>query len=151
MTDQPAAEQLLADYRRSREQLAAVHRALARLAVSESSPDGAITVTVGARGTLTDLSVHEETYRHYRPSRLADTILRLTAVAAERATAEAARILAPVLPPGADPVAFVSGTADLRPDELDPEPPPSPFDTDDHLSRTWMEDMHQGHHHGRRR
>lgn len=114
------AEQLLAEYRRSREQLAAVHRALARLTVSESSHDGAITVTVGANGHLVDLDVHEETYRHYRPQRLAETVVALSATAAQRAVAEAARVLEPVLPPGADPVALLAGHADLRPDELAP-------------------------------
>lgn len=143
MTDQANAEQLLADYRRSREQLASVHRALATLTVSETSPDGAVTVTVGAQGVLTDLSIHDETYRHYRPQRLADTIVRLTAAAATRAAAQAAHLMAPVLPPGTDPAALLAGTADLRPDEIEP-PRPSPFDTDDHIGRSWMEQAHRG-------
>lgn len=148
MSDQASAEQLLADYRRSREQLAAVHRALATLAVSETSHDGAVTVTVGAQGVLTDLAIHDETYRHYRPQRLAETIVRLTSAAAARAAAEAAHIMEPVLPPGTDPAALIAGTADLRPDELAPDvdhAPRSPFETDDHLSRSWMEQAHRGH------
>ena len=150
MSDQASAEQLLADYRRSREQLAAVHRALAALAVSESSNDGAVTVTVGAQGRLIDLSIHDETYRHYRPQRLAETIVRLTAAATERAAAQAARIMEPVLPPGTDPAALVAGTADLRPDEIHPvddEPRRSPYstmDTDAHISRSWLEETHRG-------
>ncbi len=148
MSHHASAEQLLADYRRSREQLASVHRALAALTVSESSHDGAVTVTVGAQGRLVDLAIHDEAYRHYRPQRLSDTIVQLTAAAAERAAAQAARIMEPVLPPGTDPAALVAGTADLRPDELrDTEAggSRSPFDTDAHLSQSWLEEAHRGY------
>ena len=166
MTDHHAdAEQLLAEYRRSREQLAAVHRALATLSVSESSQDGAITVTVGAQGTLTDLRIHEDTYRHYRPQRLADTVLRLAKAAAEEAAVRAARVIEPVLPPGVDPAALLAGTADLRPDELGPPDGAAADDgdaadaadtavpsrgwsrrhgDDDGLSRSWMQPAHGG-------
>lgn len=143
MSEQSSAEQLLADYRRSREQLASVHRALAGLSVSESSHDGAITVTVGAQGGLTGLSLHEDACRYYRPRRLAETIVSLAAAAARRASAEAAHILAPVLPPGADPGAFLAGSADLRPAEIAP-PPRSLYDTDDHLGRSWLEQTQDG-------
>lgn len=127
MTDhQTEAEQLLADYRRSREQLAAVHRALATLSVSERSQDGAVTVTVGAQGTLTGLQIHDETYRYYRPQRLAETILRLAQEAAGQASMQAARLIEPVLPPGVDPAALLAGTADLRADEIAPDDVPFP-------------------------
>lgn len=139
------AEQLLADYRRSREQLAAVHRSLARLSVSESSQDGAITVTVGAQGTLTDLSIHDEAYRHYGPRRLADTIVRLTTAAAQRAVEQSARLMEPVLPPGVDAAALLAGTADLRPEEIaEIEPPVQRRDDDDISARTWMQRAYGG-------
>jgi len=141
------AEQLLTEYRRSREQLAAVHRALAALSVSESSQDGAITVTVGVQGTLTGLAIHDEAYRHYRPPRLADAIVRLTAAAAQRAAAQAARLIEPVLPPGADAGALLAGTADLRPEEIMPPKEPD-YDRmeDDGPARTWMQPAHGGDH-----
>jgi DNA-binding protein YbaB len=153
VTDHRAdVEQLLAEYRRSREQLAAVHRALAAMSVTESSRDGAITVTVGAQGTLIGLSVHDETYRHYRPQRLADTIVQLTAAAAQRAVAQSARLLETVLPPGVDASALLAGTADLRPEEIAPpgiEPPvePEPLshgDEDDEPAHSWMQRTYGG-------
>lgn len=155
------AEHLLAEYRRSREQLAAVHRALARLTVSESSHDGAVTVTVGANGRVVDLEVHEETYRHYRPQRLAETIVSLSAKAADRAVAQAARILEPVLPPEADAAALLNGAADLRADEMAPIDDDRSFrgpglhgsdfrgpdddDTDPGAELRWIENAHGGH------
>jgi DNA-binding protein YbaB len=165
MTDHQAeAEQLLAEYRRSREQLAAVQRALATLSVSERSQDGAVTVTVGAQGTLTNLEIHDETYRYYRPRQLAETILWLAQEAARRASVQAARLIEPVLPPGVDPAALLAGTADLRadeilPDEIEPDEPfTSPRPLSDPLSdsqrhwygddelrdRGWMRPAHGG-------
>lgn len=150
MTDhQSEVDRLMAEYRRSREQLASVHRALAMLSVSESSRDGAITVTVGANGVPTGIDLHEETYRHYRPQRLAETIVRLTTAAAARAAEQAARILEPVLPPGTDPKALLAGTADLRPEEITPvvaaRREPAGGDADeDPAPHTWMQQAHGG-------
>jgi DNA-binding protein YbaB len=153
VTDHRAdVEQLLAEYRRSREQLATAHRALAAMSVTESSRDGAITVTVGAQGTLTGLSIHDETYRHYRPQRLADTIMQLTAAAAQRAAAQSERSLQPVLPPRVEASALLAGTADLRPEEIAPkvalpvEPDPRFFhgDEDDEPAHGWMQRTYGG-------
>jgi DNA-binding protein YbaB len=142
---QAEAERLLAGYRRSREQLAAAHRALAALSVSERSQDGAVTVTVGATGTLTDLTIRADVSRHYRPQRLAETILQLTGAAAQRAAAEAAKLLEPVLPPAADPDALLAGTADLQPDEL---APPAVDGRDGHRAdeprRSWLQPAQGG-------
>jgi len=137
------AEQLLAEYRRSREQLAAVHRALAALTVSESSEDGAITVTVGAHGSLVDLTIGEQTYRHYRPARLAGTIVRLTAAAAQRAAEQSARLLEPVLPPDVDAAALLAGTADLSADEIAP-PLRLGHIGDDESERSWLQRAYEG-------
>lgn len=128
-------EDLLADYRRGREQLASVHRALADLRASASSPDGAITATVGSGGTLIKLEIADGTYRHYRPERLAAAIVDTIRAASAKAARAASDIVAPVLPPGTDPEALLRGTADLTPQEL---APPAPVE-DSFENRTWLE------------
>ncbi|MGH3877352.1 MAG: YbaB/EbfC family nucleoid-associated protein [Actinophytocola sp.] len=116
-------EELLAGYRRSREQLGAVHRKLATLQASATSEDGLVTVTVGAQGRLTELVIVDSAYRKLRPHELAATIVALTATAASKASRAASEAMAPVLPPDTDPDALLRGTADLTPAELKPEPP----------------------------
>jgi YbaB/EbfC DNA-binding family protein len=126
-------EQLLADYRNSRAQLATVHRTLLSIAESASSPDGLVTATVNSSGVLSALVIGEDTYRRYRPGELADTIVRTSRQAAALAGERARAALAPVLPPGVEPGAALSGTADLSPDEIDP-PPADPAPADDEAS-----------------
>lgn len=123
MTDHRArVDELLAEYRRSREQLAAAHQRLAQITASASSADGSVTATVGARGTLTGLDITDEAYRRYQPSELAEQILRATAAATTAALTDASEVLAPALPADADPQAVLLGTGDLRPDEVRPAP-----------------------------
>lgn len=118
--------QLLADYRRSREQLASVHRALLSITESASSPDGLVTASVDSAGTLSGLVIDDEAYRRYRPTELADAVVRATRSAAVKAGERARQALVPVLPADADPAAVLSGTADLTPDEIAPVPTPAP-------------------------
>jgi DNA-binding protein YbaB len=115
-------EELLADYRRSREQLSTVHRKLAALQASATSEDGLVTVTVGAQGQLTELVIVESAYRKLRPHELAASIVELTGKAAAKVSRAAGEAIAPVLPPDTDPEALLRGTADLAPVELKPEP-----------------------------
>ncbi|MGQ0838395.1 YbaB/EbfC family nucleoid-associated protein [Actinokineospora sp.] len=133
-------DELLADYRRGRDQLAGVHRALATLSGSATSPCGLVTATVSAQGVLTALTIDDAAYRVHRPAELADAVVRTTAVAAERASRAASEIVAPILPPGTDPDALLRGTADLTPAELAP-----PADPDESFEDvTWLEPGHQG-------
>src|SRR2546423_8560270 len=113
-------DELLADYQRSREHLASVHRELASISASASDPDGLITVTVGPRGTLTGLTIAEGAYRRYRPAELAEQIVRATGTATVRALAQAGEVLAPALPSGTDPQALLLGTGDLEAAEITP-------------------------------
>lgn len=133
-------DELLADYRRSRDQLASVQRDLAKVTASATSPDGTVTATVGARGTLTDLELTDAAYR-MRPAQLAQVIVRTTQDAAARAAERTYRAMAPVLPAGTDPEALVRGTADLRPDEIVPPAPkrrPVVEDDEDFEQRDWL-------------
>jgi DNA-binding protein YbaB len=145
VTDHQAeVERLLAEYRRSREQLAAVHQALAAVSVSLTSEDGTVTATVGAQGTLTELDIAADAYRLYRPGDLAELIVRLTAAAAEEAAARAQKILEPVLPAGTDPAAVLAGTADLQPDELAPDVDAGGALDDSAEEQTWLQRAHRG-------
>ena len=119
--------QLLADYRRGREQLAAVQRALLSIVESASSPDGLVTASVDSAGTLTGLVITDQAYQRYRPADLADTIVRTTRAAAAKAGEQARQALAPVLPPDTDPAAALAGRADLTDDEIGPPTPPMPM------------------------
>jgi DNA-binding protein YbaB len=116
-------DDLLADYRRSRDQLASVHQRLASISESATSPDGLVTVTVGSAGTLSGLTIADAAYRQYRPADLAAMIVTTTAAAADRAAKLATEVVAPVLPAGTDPDALLRGTADLSPAELVPAAP----------------------------
>ncbi|MFI6097328.1 YbaB/EbfC family nucleoid-associated protein [Lentzea sp. NPDC051213] len=110
-------DELLADYRRSREQLASVQRELAAVSGQATSPDGTVTATVGAGGKLTSLELSELAYRRHRPEQLAELILRTVATAAASAAEDTYQTLSTVLPAATDPAALVAGTADLQPAE----------------------------------
>ncbi|MFD7657235.1 YbaB/EbfC family nucleoid-associated protein [Actinosynnema sp. NPDC059797] len=136
-------DELLADYRRSRDQLASVQRDLARVTAVATSPGGEVTAVVDARGTLTDLELTDDAYR-LRPDRLAQLVVRTAREAVAKAAERTYQALSPVLPAGTDPEALVRGTADLRPEEISPEPDPRssrsrPVDDDDDFEqRDWL-------------
>ncbi|MGI5504685.1 YbaB/EbfC family nucleoid-associated protein [Lentzea sp. CA-135723] len=112
-------EELLADYRRSREQLVTVQRELAAVSGHASSPDGTVEATVGTGGKLVGLELSEMAYRRHRPEQLAELIVRTVAAAAASAAEETYQALSTVLPTATDPAALVAGTADLRPSEYE--------------------------------
>ncbi len=130
-------EDLLAGYRRSREQLGAVHRELATVQETVTSDDGMVTVTVSATGALVDLTIAENAYRQLRPVELAALIVRATAVATARAARTAGAVLAPVLPPDSDPEALLRGSAVLTPAEVTPQPVVLPEES--YENQTWMQ------------
>jgi DNA-binding protein YbaB len=130
-------EDLIAGYRRSREQLGAVQRKLAATQETVTSDNGLVSVTVSASGTLVDLEIAESAYRDLRPTDLAALIVRTTATATARVTRAASEVLAPVLPPDTDPEALLRGTADLSPEELAPVPVLEPDETFE--DKSWMQ------------
>lgn len=133
---QAQVDELLADYRRSRDQLASVHQALASVRASATSSDGLVTATVGPDGVLVDLEFADVAYRNYRPERLAALVVEATVAAAAKAARRANDLVAPVLPAGTDPAALLRGTADLTPAEL---APPAPVVDDSFEHRSWLE------------
>jgi DNA-binding protein YbaB len=124
MTDhRTQVAELVADYRRSREQLATMHKTLAAISVSATSSDGMVTATVGAQGRLTELVIDDAAYQRYRPADLAKLVVSITAQAAARVVEETSRTISPLLPTGTDPAALLAGTADLSAQEIAPEVP----------------------------
>lgn len=138
---QAQVDQLMAEYRRSREQLVSVQRGLAAVSASATSYDELVTVTVGANGTLTGLEIDEEAYRRHRPDELAELIVRTTDVAVAMAVKRMHEELAPVLPSGADPDAILKGRGDVADAEIEPEPVvPKRVDDDSFENLTWLSD-----------
>ena len=138
--------ELVADYRRSREALASMHRTLATISETATSPDGLVTATVGAKGTLIDLVIEDAVYQRHRPAELARLVLSTTAAAATKAARAAANTVSPLLPAGTDAEALLAGTADLRPEEIALEHVRRPVrdstdDAEDSFeNRSWLDD-----------
>lgn len=132
-------DELIAGYRRSRDQLGDVHRALGALAESAASPCGTVTATVSAHGALLALDIRDDAYRTHQPGALAKVVLAAVAAAAERAERAADAVLAPVLPAGTDPAALRHGRADLTAAELADEQTGPPADEFDFERATWLE------------
>ena len=129
-------EDLIAGYRRSREELGSVQRRLATVRETVTSENGLVAVTVSGSGALVGLDIAENAYRVLRPADLAALIVRTTTEATARAARAAGEVLAPVLPADADPEALLRGTADLSIEELKPAPPEPPEETFE--DKTWM-------------
>jgi DNA-binding protein YbaB len=130
-------DDLIAGYRRSREQLGAVQRRLATVRETVTSVDGLVSVTVSASGALVGLEIAENAYRVVHPAELAAIIVRTTAEATAKVGRVAGEVLAPVLPSGTDPEALLHGTADLSAKELVPAPAPEPPE-ETFEDKSWM-------------
>jgi DNA-binding protein YbaB len=129
-------EDLIAGYRRSREQLGTVQRTLTTVRETVTSDDGLVAVTVSVSGALAGLVIADSAYRVLRPADLAALIVRVTAEATARVTRAASEVLAPVLPTDSDPAALLRGTADLSAAELTPVPVAEPDETFE--DKSWM-------------
>lgn len=136
-------DELLAGYRRSRDHLAEVQRALSAVGESATSECGLVTATVSAHGALTRLDIREGAYQRYRPAELASVVVEAVASAGARAGRVADEIMAPVLPAGTDPAALRRGMADLRQAEV-AAPAAAPVDEFDFERATWLESDRQG-------
>ncbi|MGW5052845.1 YbaB/EbfC family nucleoid-associated protein [Actinokineospora sp. NPDC004072] len=132
-------DELLAGYRRSRDQLAEVHRILGAVAKSATSACGTVTATVSAYGALVGLTIRDDAYRVHQPSALAGVVVGVVGDAAGLAARAADEVMAPVLPAGTDPAALRRGTADLTAAEL--APPVEEFDFE---RATWLESDERG-------
>ncbi|GAA4545205.1 YbaB/EbfC family nucleoid-associated protein [Amycolatopsis samaneae] len=90
---------LLADYRRQRDELAETRRKIEEISVTATAPGRAVTVTVGAQGEISELGFPTPAYRRMAPAELATVLLTTIADARRRATAEMEAVLKPHVPP----------------------------------------------------
>ncbi|MEV5538739.1 YbaB/EbfC family nucleoid-associated protein [Saccharopolyspora shandongensis] len=123
-------EELMADYRRSRDRLAETHRDLSAIAETARSQDGRVQVVVGPQGELREVVLADDVYERQRPAQLAALIVQLAAAAAHAASRRAADVLAEVLPAGADPELLLGGHAEIP---ADPAPRNEPRRIDDNV------------------
>ncbi|MCP2333667.1 YbaB/EbfC DNA-binding family protein [Actinoalloteichus cyanogriseus DSM 43889] len=122
MDHQADVNALLADYRRSREQLGTVRRDLVAIRETASSPDRTVTATVGSQGALRDLTISPDAYRRHRPDELARLVLTTVSEASQAASRAAELALAPVLPERVGSDSVLAGTGDLSDRDLLPGP-----------------------------
>ncbi|MGW0478325.1 YbaB/EbfC family nucleoid-associated protein [Nonomuraea sp. NPDC003214] len=76
-----------------------LHTRAKELRVTEKSPDGLVSVTVGSRGELVGLDLDPRVYRRPDARHLADTIVETTRRAEARLRDSIVEIFAPVVPP----------------------------------------------------
>jgi hypothetical protein len=133
-------EELLADYRHSRDRLEQTHRELAAVTAEATNPDGTVRVVVGHRGVLREVVLADDVYRRLRPAELAATIVRLTGQAAATAAARAAEVLAAVLPSGTDPELLLGEVAAPEPEAEPDQRSRSAYDTseEDLSQSSWL-------------
>ncbi|BCJ74234.1 hypothetical protein CS0771_37780 [Catellatospora sp. IY07-71] len=91
-------DEVHARYTHLRENVGELQRQLAGLEVSLASPDGTVTVVVGARGQLLRLKLHERAYAAHRPDRLAELITQTTRKAEQAAAEATAELVARAVP-----------------------------------------------------
>lgn len=104
-------ERLFEEYQRQRDNLADMQRRMSEISASATSPRREVTVTVGQNGVLTDIQFSNGAYRRMTPADLTAVVMATFNEAKEAAFEEATRILAPMLPDGADAAAMVRGKA----------------------------------------
>lgn len=92
------ADELRDAFFRMQEEIAALHEKARTLQVTEKSPDGLISATVGARGDLVRLDIDPRVYRRPDSRHLADTITATVHKAAATAREQVVEIFAPLIP-----------------------------------------------------
>ena len=92
------ADELRAAFFRMQEEIPALHEKARTLQVTETSPDGLISATVGARGGLVRLDIDPRVYRRPDSRPQADSITATVHRAAAKAQEQVVEIFAPVIP-----------------------------------------------------
>ena len=114
-------ERMFEQYRQQREGLGALTEKMAAVSATATSPRREVEVTVGRNGVVTGVKFPTTAYRRMTPRELAETIMATMNEAKAEAQEQSAAILAPMMPPGMDVKAVLSGQ--MRPDALMPEQP----------------------------
>ncbi|NUO96393.1 MAG: YbaB/EbfC family nucleoid-associated protein [Nonomuraea sp.] len=93
------ANQLRDNFLRLQDQSLDLHQRARALQVTHTSPDGLVTVTVGARGDLIRLRLDARVSRLQDSARLSDVITATAHQAAAMAQDEVVRMFEPLVPP----------------------------------------------------
>ncbi len=96
---QAYADELRTMFMRLQDEGMELHTRAKELRVTEKSPDGLVSVTVGSRGELVGLDLDPRVYRRPDARHLADTIVETTRRAEARLRESIVEIFAPVVPP----------------------------------------------------
>ena len=102
-------EDLYEQYQRQRQGLGDLQRRMQAISVTAYSPRREVAVTVGYTGVVSDITFPNSNYRRLAPQELSSMLMRAIADAKDRAAAEAAEVLTPLLPAGIDAKTLVSG------------------------------------------
>ncbi|MER6539843.1 YbaB/EbfC family nucleoid-associated protein [Streptomyces sp900105755] len=129
-------EDLLAQYRRQREEAVETRRRINETTSTATAPRQAVKVTVGAQGQVTALEFPTGAYRRMASKELADILLTTIQQARSQALKSVDEIVTAQLPPGITLSGLLQGQAD--PTAFLPEEPVMPdagFDLTDLHSR----------------
>jgi DNA-binding protein YbaB len=96
---QAYAEELRTLFMRMQDEALDLHQRARAVQVTETSRDGLVSATVGARGDLVRLDLDPRIYRRQDSRHLADTITDTVAKAAGKARERVLEIFEPLIPP----------------------------------------------------
>jgi DNA-binding protein YbaB len=115
-------EELMAEYRRRREEADTTRRRINESAGTATAPRKAVKVTVTARGEVTDIEFPTAAFRRMAPKELADILKATIAEARQKALAEVdQQVTFGRLLKGLQPSALLTGNVQLA-DLFPPEP-----------------------------
>lgn len=124
-------EDLLALYRRQREQAAETRRRINEVSGTATAPRQSVKVTVSANGEVTAVEFPTGAYRRMAPKELSEAVLTALAQAREKALEQVAELTSLGLPPGVGVGDLLRGEAD--PTALLPADPTMPDSVRDYI------------------
>ncbi|MGW3121593.1 YbaB/EbfC family nucleoid-associated protein [Streptomyces sp. NPDC001107] len=124
-------EDLLAQYRRQREEAAEIRRRINGTTSTVTAPRQTVKITVGAQGDVTAIEFPTGAYRRMPPKELADVLLATLRQARAEALEATAAVLAGQLPPGVTVPDLLQGRVD--PAAVLPEDPAMPDSVRDYV------------------
>ncbi|MEC3997659.1 YbaB/EbfC family nucleoid-associated protein [Actinacidiphila sp. DG2A-62] len=124
-------EELLALYRRQREEAAETRRRINEVTGTATAPRQAVKVTVGAQGDVTAIEFPTGAYRRMAPKELADALLATIREARAEALEKVAELTSLALPPGVKVADLLRGEVD--PAAILPDDPAMPDTVRDYI------------------
>ena len=111
-------EQIFEEYQRKHSALSELHKKMQAISVTAVSPRREVEVTVNHGGGMTDIAFTGPAYKRLAPKELSELIMRTLEEAKEKAAAESAELLAPMMPGGMNPRDLIAGRLGM--DQLAP-------------------------------